>query len=279
MKKYVKLPNGIYGYRGSGNGPLVVLLHGWPVDSHHWRRTVPQLSAHGFSCLPIDLKGLGASKSTGGSFEKRSIAKEMFQAIRKIRPDAHKFSIIGHDWGGSVALAMGILFPKWISNIVIEEEIPPGISVKIPASGAKRYPTWHGPFHRQVGLAETLIGKNYDSYIGYFLDLRMKRESLSSRDRIHYLETNRPFHKFANALAYYRTHGPDCTFFRSLKKRKLQIPVLTIGGKYAMGKAVFTAASQIASTVTFEHFRNSGHYPAEEQAAKFTKVVANFLRS
>lgn len=269
----VRAKVGAYVTWSRGEGPLVVLLHGWPVSSHHWRYLSGFLETSGFSALAIDLKGLGESESGDGVCEKAVIAEELLRIIEE-----RTFHVVGHDWGGSVALAMAAIEPSRVSSLTIEEEMAPGIGVPLQGEGARRYPTWHGDFHRAEGLAEALIQGREDRYASFFLDLRADPKSLVPEDREQFLRHCRSEVSTASMLAYYRSREADAKFFCALEHKKLSLPVLAIGGQFAMGRSVAASASRIASQVTELVLDHSGHYPAEEEPREFNRHVAAFLR-
>lgn len=259
-----------------GAGPLVVLLHGWPVTSWHWRAIAPRLADAGYEVCCIDLKGLGESIPAFGSFSKVDIAKEILEVLRICYPQVDSFSVVGHDWGGSVAVAMASISNN-VCGLVVEEEILPGVQVSLPAPGRFHYPTWHGGFHRSKPLAEKMIQASLQEYFDFFIKLRHSQESLSKELRKHYLSAYSSVERLPQFLEYYRTIEIDSAFFSELSKKSLTIPVLGIGGKYAMGSGVFESLKDFASHSEFSLFEKSGHYPAEEEPEVFVELVVSFL--
>jgi pimeloyl-ACP methyl ester carboxylesterase len=244
------------------------------VCSHHWRYVLAFLEDSGFRALAIDLKGLGESTSRNEIYEKAVIAEEILQLV-----EDRTFHVVGHDWGGSVAIAMAALQPDRVSSLTIEEEMAPGIGVPLQGEGLKRYPTWHGDFHRVRGLSEQLILGREDLYMNFFLDLRMDPRSLTPEDREQFLRHCRGEARIASMLAYYRSREADAEFFRALEPQKLSLPVLAIGGHFAMGPSVAGSARRVASRVTQMVLEHSAHYPAEEEPLEFHRCVGSFLES
>ena len=151
----------------SSNGWPVVLLHGWPVTERHWQGQVPLLRRSGFAPVPVAMPGLGRPAKNTSSFRKSDLAHWLGNELSA--RGLARFSLIGHDWGGTVALLLAAAMAQAVNAIVIEEEILPGIDVDIPAPGAEHYPSWHGPFNRAPGLAEQLVPGREDAYYGTFL--------------------------------------------------------------------------------------------------------------
>jgi haloacetate dehalogenase len=63
-------------YRHAGDGPLVVLLHGWPQTSHMWRLIVAPL-AERYTVLAPDLRGYGRSDAPSSGYDKRAMASDV----------------------------------------------------------------------------------------------------------------------------------------------------------------------------------------------------------
>ncbi len=88
---------------------LVVLLHGWPEDSSSWHLVAPRLVAAGYRVACPDLKGFGRSDAPHRGYDPETLADEIAQLIRGLH--ARKAVLVGHDWGGAVALATAFRHP------------------------------------------------------------------------------------------------------------------------------------------------------------------------
>jgi pimeloyl-ACP methyl ester carboxylesterase len=240
-KQFVQTESGNYALWRCGKGPLVVLLHGWPVTSYHWRYLISHLSSSGFETIAFDLKGLGESVSANQIFDKPSLANEVWDLLSKIgkRDQCH---IIGHDWGGSVALAMAALQTKRVLSVVVEEEVAPGLEVSLTSNSAECYPTWHGAFHR-TNLPEQVLSGKEREYISFFLNLRFKASEFPPEDREYYLTRYLTPEKTRAAMEYYRSYSADSSFYQALRNKRIECPTLGIGGEFGMGSAVLRSLS------------------------------------
>jgi haloacetate dehalogenase len=90
-------------YLIAGDGPLLLLLHGWPQHSHHWRTIMPALAEH-FTVVAPDLRGSGGSTKPRTGYVKRELAADMHALIAGQFGD-QKISLCGYDWGANVAYA------------------------------------------------------------------------------------------------------------------------------------------------------------------------------
>jgi pimeloyl-ACP methyl ester carboxylesterase len=96
----------------TGQGPSVLLLHGFPDTHIVWRKQVPALAAAGFRVLAPDLRGYGRSDAPGGVFD---------YTLDKLRGDVlglldalhiDKVFLVGHDWGGVIGWQIAALAPE-----------------------------------------------------------------------------------------------------------------------------------------------------------------------
>jgi epoxide hydrolase 4 len=102
---------------GDREDELVVLLHGWPEDGSAWRRVAPLLVDAGYRVACPDLKGFGRSDAPRRGYDPHTLADEISQLIRNLH--ARKAVLVGHDWGGAVALATAFRHPGRVRALVV----------------------------------------------------------------------------------------------------------------------------------------------------------------
>jgi pimeloyl-ACP methyl ester carboxylesterase len=253
---------------------VIVLIHGWPVTSAHWRFLQPALSGAGFAPIELTLPGLGAHPDVvAGTGEKRTLAEAALALLTQ--RGVTEFSILGHDWGATVGAIMAHLAPERVGALVVEEEILPGVDVALPEPTS--YPSWHGPFNRSVGLAEHLVPGREDAYFGAVLDESAGSAGLDPAARAAYLAEYAEPGVLAAGLRLYRARVHDVRMTEELVRRPLECRVLAIGGSQAMGSAVATGMRRIAHHVEALVVASSGHYPAEQAPGPVADAVLAFL--
>lgn len=101
-----------------GDGPLVVLLHGFPETSFSWRRQIPALAAAGFRAVAPDLRGYGESSKPAGidSYRLTEVVKDIAGLIAQ---NGGVCNLVGHDWGGYAAWYLAMLHPELVSKLVV----------------------------------------------------------------------------------------------------------------------------------------------------------------
>lgn len=94
-----------------------MLLHGWPETGDCWRQVAPILAAEGWRVVCPDLKGFGRSSAPGSGYDTRTLADEMSRLIRNLH--VRQAVLVGHDWGGAVALATALRHPGRVRALVL----------------------------------------------------------------------------------------------------------------------------------------------------------------
>ena len=101
----------------SGDGPLVLLLHGFPEFWWTWRHQLSSLSAAGFRAVAPDLRGYGASDKPPRGYDLVTAASDAAGLVRSLG-EANAI-VVGHDWGGLIAWTMATYYPKVVRRLAI----------------------------------------------------------------------------------------------------------------------------------------------------------------
>ncbi len=115
-----------------GEGPLVVLVHGFPESWYSWRHQIGPIAAAGFTACAIDVRGYGGSDKPHPveAYDMESITGDVAGVIAALSPDAPAV-IIGHDWGAPIVWHTALLHPEKVRAVA-------GLSV--PYSGRPAAP-------------------------------------------------------------------------------------------------------------------------------------------
>jgi pimeloyl-ACP methyl ester carboxylesterase len=114
-----------------GQGPLVVLCHGWPELSYSWRHQIPAIAAAGFHVVAPDMRGFGRS-SAPAEIAAYSIFDNVGDMVALVTALGEKQAVIvGHDWGAPVAWHAAMFRPDMFTKVA-------GLSVPPPFRGRGR---------------------------------------------------------------------------------------------------------------------------------------------
>jgi pimeloyl-ACP methyl ester carboxylesterase len=101
----------------AGQGPLVLLLHGFPQFWWAWRSQLTALAEAGFHAVAPDLRGFGASDKPPRGYDLPTLSSDVAALVRALgERDA---VVVGHDWGGLLAWTMAALHPRSVRRLVV----------------------------------------------------------------------------------------------------------------------------------------------------------------
>jgi pimeloyl-ACP methyl ester carboxylesterase len=260
----------------TGHGPAVVLLHGWPVTTMHWRHVVPVLLRAGYRTVEVEVRGLGDTSTGRGDHAKATLAREVLAALDAI--GVRRFAVVGHDVGATVALLMAAEQPGRVAAIAVEEEVSPGIEVEAPES--ESYPSWHLPlFTAPEGVAERLLAGRLDATVDAYLGGSAGPAGLDFDAHVAYMGAYATDARLASTLALYRAATEDAAAVRRAVRRRLPMPGLAIAGRFGRGVQVAEALSHAVARVHSVVVQDAGHYPAEESPDAVNGALIPFLRA
>lgn len=99
-----------------GDGPLVLLAHGFPEFWWTWRRQLETLAAAGYRAAAVDLRGYGGSDKPPRGYDLVTLAGDVAGLVRSL--GEANATVVGHDWGGLLAWTMGVYYPKVVQRLV-----------------------------------------------------------------------------------------------------------------------------------------------------------------
>ena len=108
-------------YRRLGQGPGMVLLHGYPQTGHMWRKVMPAL-AERFTVVAPDLRGYGDSDRPAAGYDKRTMAADVADVIRTL--GIQPVVLVGHDRGARVAHRFALDHPSLLTRLVLLDIAP-----------------------------------------------------------------------------------------------------------------------------------------------------------
>ncbi len=101
----------------SGDGPLVLMLHGFPEFWWTWREQLVSLKDAGFRAVAVDLRGYGGSDKPPRGYDLVTAASDAAGLVRSLG-EANAV-VVGHDWGGLIAWSMAAYFPKVVRRLAV----------------------------------------------------------------------------------------------------------------------------------------------------------------
>lgn len=167
VRRMVATPDGEIALRIAGEGPPLVLLHGWPETAMVWDRVLPLL-ARGFRVVAPDLRGFGDSMLPNRPATLADHVADLAAVLDLI--GAPCAGLVGHDVGAQVAQAFALEHPGRVGGLFFFDCPHPGIGRRWVENGHVNE-IWYQSF-QQLPLAARLAGRDREGvrlYLGHFL--------------------------------------------------------------------------------------------------------------
>jgi pimeloyl-ACP methyl ester carboxylesterase len=237
-----------------GDGPAVVLVHGWPFTWVEWRRTMPLLAAAGFTVVAPDLRGAGRSAKPAGPWTKRRQAEDLHHVVASL--GFERVAVVGTDIGSMVAHAWAQAYPDEVAALVLSEAFLPGYGLEEhmnPATGG----SWHFGFHAQVEVATMLTAGREEQYLGGFWEL-MSGGGLSQEDWAELRQAYTAPDGMRGGFEHYATLVQDGQNAR--EAGRVGMPVLVLNGERGLPQDVLlTGARRAAVDVAADIVPGAAH--------------------
>lgn len=266
-----------------GDGPPVLLLHGYPETHAMWHRVAPAL-ARDYTVVCPDLRGYGDSSKPKGlpdhaNYSKRAMAQDMADVMRALGHE--RFHVVGHDRGGRVAHRLARDHGGRVRSLTVLD-ISPTLRMYESADMAFARAYYHWFFLIQPApLPESLLRNQVPGYI--LGRIGRGPRGLRAFDRRALAEYVRCFRDprtiHATCEDYRASAGIDLEHDRRDRRRRLRMPVLALWGKHGVIERLFDCLADwraVARDVQ-GHALPCGHFLPEERPAEVLRELRRFL--
>ncbi|SHN13035.1 alpha/beta fold hydrolase [Chitinophaga sp. CF418] len=270
--KFIQIESTKLCYYEQGQGEVILLLHGWPQTSYVWRKVIPGLAKTN-RVIALDLPGLGNSGATE-SYDTRAVAAIISKFITALK--VGKVHLVSHDVGSWVAVAFALQHEDQLNTLtVIDAAIPGFMSDEVfKPENAKKI--WQFYFHAVADIPELLVvGKEKEYLNWYFSNKSFVKSAINEEDLDVYVKAYTGKERLGRGFEYYRAFNVSAQHNRKVQ-RHLSIPVLAIGGQYALGELIGNALKAV-TTPKVVVIKDCGHYVPEEQPEETVKYIRTII--
>ena len=249
---------------GPVDGPVALMIHGYPESSHMWRNLMPAVERAGWRAVAPDLAGFGDSPpSPPGTWERHVDSIAGFTSAQEL----DEVVLVVHDWGGMIGLAWACEHPEAVRGLVI--------------SGTGFFPDgkWHGmgQVMRTEGEGEKLVeGLDRDGFAGM---LRSASQAFDDAAIDEYWKAYEGDERRRAHLDFYRSMDFEKLARYDGQLAALDVPALLFWGADdpfapVAGAKRFERELQDAELVVVE---DAGHFVFEDAPEHAAEAVTTFL--
>jgi pimeloyl-ACP methyl ester carboxylesterase len=260
-----------------GDGPPLLLVHGWPQTWYQFRLVMPGL-ARDFRVIAVDQRGIGLSEKPEDGYDTATVAGDLVGLMDAL--GHRRFALLGFDTGFLISYALAADHPDRVERLVVGEGFLPGISPPLPLvlPDPLKSMLWHIPFNQQDELNERLVKGREDIFIAAEYDASAGKNKLPEYAVSHYVETiaSDPA-ALHGSFQLYRAFPATAAQNEQRKARRLTMPVLAIGGAESSGEGPAATMKLVADDVQTLVIPDCGHWLAEQAPEVLLTVVTEFL--
>jgi len=276
----VSIPGDSIHYVTGGNGPVLLLLAGWPETWWAYNEVMPAL-AKNYTVVALDLPGLGNStfpangEPNGDGFTGADITADLHAAVAALGYGNQTIDILGHDLGANLAYDYARLYPSQVNRILVMESALNGYGLESLYGAA-----FHFLLNEQPPPTPEDIINNQEAnvaYMNYLYSFANKPVGQQNMN-VFYAAYSCPQVREAG-YDYYRAFPQDATFDTKTNTSKLTIPMAAMGGEDSFGNFVAQSFGNVDKDVHTIIAPGSGHYIAEEDPGFLAECASLFFSS
>lgn len=255
-------------YITKGEGPLLVLIHGFPDYWYTWREQIPALAKQ-FKVVAIDQRGYNKSSQPEGvkNYSMDKLVGDVKAVIEHFGRE--QATIIGHDWGGAVAWTFAMTHPKMTERLVV---------LNLPHFNGLRRELANNPAQRQASAyarnfqsAEAASQLNAEGLTFWVKDPEAKAKYVEAFKRS----------SFEGMLNYYKANYPRPPYNQTSEALPpVKCSVLMIHGlkdTALLPGALNDTWKWIENDLTLVTLPNAGHFVQQDAAETVTRTVLSWL--
>lgn len=263
----------------AGEGPPVVLLHGYPETWYAWRKQWPDLASDYRVIMP-DLRGYGDTDKPDVGYDKRTMAEDILQLIAHL--GCQRIALVGHDRGARVATRFAKDHRDMVDRLAVLDNIPTRVVFNATNVRLARL-YWFFYFQQVPHLPEALIQGREEIFLRHFYSTWCYDPGAIEEAAVaEYVRAYSQPGALRGAFSDYRAGPVDLAQDIEDQDNLIDCPVLAIWGSEfeLVGKAfdVLEIWKGLARNVRGVAIPECGHLPQEEQPERVNQELREFLR-
>jgi pimeloyl-ACP methyl ester carboxylesterase len=265
-------------YVEAGNGPLVVLLHGFPEFWYAWRQQIKPLVDAGFRVVAPDTRGYNLSSKPDGvaAYDVALLAADIKGLIHE--RGAESAMLAGHDWGGSIAWTVAMNHPEVVDRMaILNAAHPRKLSQGLHHPGQLRK-SWYFFFFALPDLPESVVHANHWHFFRHFL--HDARPPLTPEQTDLYVEAWSQPGASTGMINYYRSSVRANQKKAEAALRPVKAPTLVIWGErdgYLGPELAEPDHDDVPNLDRVERLPDASHWVHHDEAERVTQLLIDFF--
>ena len=281
MHRYADLGDVRLHYVEAGEGPLVVLLHGFPEFWYSWRRQIPALAAAGFRVVAPDMRGYNLSDKPRGvqAYRIELLTRDVERLIRACR--AERAVVGGHDWGAAVAWSFAMRHPERLDRLLIMNVPHPVRFAQGLLTLEQLARSWYVFYFQLPFLPEA--GFRAGNFAALRRVLRtdpVRPGAFTDEDIERYVEAMAQPGALTATINYYRAAVQRNPLNTREQLRRIDAPVLVIWGEQDryLGRDLADPPREWVPNARVARLPDASHFVQNDRPERVNALLLDFLR-
>jgi epoxide hydrolase 4 len=265
-------------YVEAGEGPLVVLLHGFPEFWYSWRHQIGPLAQAGYRVVAPDMRGYDLSDKPGGwrAYDAGLVAGDIAGLIHAL--GEQRARVVGHDWGAAIAYALAMGRPEVVERLAI-------LNVPHTARMLEGFRTlrqlrksWYMFFFQIPRLPEHLLARDDYSFAKRSLRADSKK-AFTDEDLERYVEAWSQPGALSGMINYYRAALRRSPRAALAAMKPIPAPTMVIWGMLDrhLGSELAEPASEWVPNLRMERIPDATHWVQHDAPERVNELLIDFL--
>ena len=265
-------------YVEAGEGPLIVLLHGFPEFWYGWRQQIQPLAAAGFRVVAPDMRGYNLSSKPDGvaAYDADKLAADVRDLISE--RGAQSALLVGHDWGGTAAWATAMNHPEVVDKLAILNAAHPRKLLQGLHHPGQLRKSWYFFFFDLPGVPESVVHANQWHFFRHFLHDARPAYTPEEMDR--YIEAWSQPGAATGMINYYRSSVRTSPKRAEAALRPITTPTLVIWGQddgYLGPELAEPDHDDVPNLDRVERLLGASHWVHHDAAERVTQLLIDFF--
>jgi pimeloyl-ACP methyl ester carboxylesterase len=265
-------------YVEAGEGPLVVLLHGFPEFWFGWRRQITPLAAAGFRVVAPDTRGYNLSTRPEGvsEYDVDRLAEDIRGLIRGL--GASSAMLAGHDWGGTIAWTIAMNHPEVVDRLAILNAAHPHKLQQGLHHPSQLRKSWYFFFFSIPGLPEDVVHARDWHFFRHFL--HDANPAFTPEETERYVEAWSQPGAASGMINYYRSSVRESSAQAKAEHPPISAPTLVIWGqrdRYLGEDLAEPDHEDVPNLDRVERLPDASHWVHHDEAERVNQLLIDFF--
>jgi epoxide hydrolase 4 len=263
-------------YVTQGQGPLMLMLHGFPEFWYSWRHQIPEF-AKDYKVVALDLRGYNDSDkpSEQSAYVMSELIRDVEGVIQGLGYD--RCVLVGHDWGGAIAWCFAYARPEMVERLIVMNIPHPAKFAEGLWTPQQLMRSWYTFFFQLPVLPELVLQAfDYEAISNALEGMAVDQSTFTPTDIEAYKDAAAKRGALTAMLNYYRN---AFTSFQQQDWTLLDVPTLMIWGEEdaALGKELTYGTQEFVRDCQIRYIPNCSHWVQQERPELVNHYMREFL--